>query len=506
MIKGIVGTPRTKIKDVVNGKIQIHFEPLSYDIPAYDGEYVVTPTLQQQTLATRNKILLENVIVEPSPYDSDTTDATATSSEIVKDKIAYVNKEKITGIMPDNGAVSYSLSNVSESYTIPEGYHNGEGQISIDSSNVDTNNIKSGSNVLGIQGTMPNNGAVFSSLSNISEQYVIPEGYHNGEGYVAINISSVNAKNIKFGTDILGIQGTMPDRGSVDISLSDTSQRYIIPQGYHDGTGSVEISSAEQEKIIPENIKDGITILGVQGTCIEHVNEYLPMIRTPNNAGGFTLGIEQYTLEGTPASIFFSENEAAGLTFDISLSGATIITGLNDFDSNTSDATATAPEILSGKTAYVHATKITGTMPNYGAMNYFFERRNDVFNIPQGYHNGRGKISIAPAEREKIIPENIKKNVTILGIRGTHEGDLTSDADAVAADILENKTAYVNKQKLIGTMPNNGAVDVALSFGEIYTVPQGYHNGEGIIKTNITYTRILNEAGGYTVNIGDENG
>ena len=52
-----------------------------------------------------------------------------------------------------------------------------------------------------------------------------------------------------------------------------------------------------------------------------------------------------------------------------------------------------------------------------------------------------------------IIPENIKKDITVLGVTGTLEILDTSDADAVRTDIKTGKTAYVNGQKITGTLP-----------------------------------------------------
>ena len=56
-------------------------------------------------------------------------------------------------------------------------------------------------------------------------------------------------------------------------------------------------------------------------------------------------------------------------------------------------------------------------------------------------------------KQAKIIPENIKKDIQIFDVTGTYEGLDTSDADAIPLDITMNKTAYVNGQKITGTLP-----------------------------------------------------
>lgn len=63
-----------------------------------------------------------------------------------------------------------------------------------------------------------------------------------------------------------GLVGTMPNRGAVTGTISTKAGTYSIPQGYHDGSGSVSIDATEQAKIIAGNIKEGVEILGVEGT------------------------------------------------------------------------------------------------------------------------------------------------------------------------------------------------------------------------------------------------
>lgn len=62
------------------------------------------------------------------------------------------------------------------------------------------------------------------------------------------------------------LTGTMPNKGSVKGSISKLSDKFSIAMGFHDGSGAVEISSDEKEKLIPGNIKQGVTVLGVEGT------------------------------------------------------------------------------------------------------------------------------------------------------------------------------------------------------------------------------------------------
>ena len=98
------------------------------------------------------------------------------------------------------------------------------------------------------------------------------------------------------------------------------------------------------------------------------------------------------------------------------------VTGTCDFDAATGDATATAAEILSGKTAYVKGKKVSGTMPNRGAIAGKISTKAGAYTVPQGYHDGSGKVTIDSTEQAKLIPTNIREGVTVLGVEGTMSG------------------------------------------------------------------------------------
>ena len=53
-----------------------------------------------------------------------------------------------------------------------------------------------------------------------------------------------------------------------------------------------------------------------------------------------------------------------------------------------------------------------------------------------------------------LLPENLKQGVTCLGVEGTMQAGIdTSDATATVNDIAQDKTAYVNGEKITGTLP-----------------------------------------------------
>lgn len=60
--------------------------------------------------------------------------------------------------------------------------------------------------------------------------------------------------------------GTMTNNGGVTGEITDSDTPYSIPSGYHDGSGTVNIAATEKAKLTPQNIRQGITILGVEGT------------------------------------------------------------------------------------------------------------------------------------------------------------------------------------------------------------------------------------------------
>lgn len=171
------------------------------------------------------------------------------------------------------------------------------------------------------------------------------------------------------------------------------------------------------------------------------------------------------------------------VTPDKLLSGTTahgadgeLITGTCTYDANTQDATATAAEILSGKTAYNKGNKVTGTMKNNGAVNGVISTiKGGDYTVPQGYHDGSGKVGISSTEQAKLIPANIRKDVTILGVTGNMSG--SEDVKAQTRTV----TPTVNAQTVL---PETG-----------------YNYLSSVIVNAIPYVESDNSAGGKTITI-----
>ena len=144
-----------------------------------------------------------------STYDSDTTDANALASEILSGQTAYVNKNKITGSMTNNSAVNGTISTVAGTYTIPAGYHNGLGSVSIDSTEqakIIASNIKSGVEILGVTGSYSGSTATAASISATpyltGKTYLPPSGYDYISQVVVSEITISRSDNAAGGVTV----------------------------------------------------------------------------------------------------------------------------------------------------------------------------------------------------------------------------------------------------------------------------------------------------------------
>lgn len=184
----------------------------------------------------------------------------------------------------------------------------------------------------------------------------------------------------------------------------------------------------------------------------------------------------------------------------------------NEKFQDVSHVTASAANVLAGKYIVTNQGRIQGTMKNNGNVTGTISTKDGSYTIPTGYHSGAGTVKISDTEKAKIIPANIKKGVTILGQTGTCEagtttsGTDTTDATASASDIRSGKTAYVNGQKLTGTIPNQaaqtitpGITDKTISSGKYLSGTQTIKGDSKLVAGNIkSGISIFGVTGTYT--------
>lgn len=116
--------------------------------------------------------------------------------------------------------------------------------------------------------------------------------------------------------------GSMTNNGAVAGIIDEVDEEYTVPAGYHDGSGKVKIDLSEQAKIISTNIRQGITILGIEGsmTGTEDVVAETKNATPSKNAQTLLPGTGyNYISQVNLAAIPYTEtaNAAGGLTATI---------------------------------------------------------------------------------------------------------------------------------------------------------------------------------------------
>lgn len=244
---------------------------------------------------------------------------------------------------------------------------------------------------------------------------------------------------------------SLVNQGAVSVTVTE-GKTYTIPAGYHNGSGTVTaVSDAEGDA-------------------------------------------EMYKLQSKNATPTKKQQSITPDSGYYGLSDVTI-SPIPDAYQDVTSVTAVAGDVLTGK-IFVSAdgTVVTGTMTNNNTVAKTLDVTTISYTIPKGYHSGTGKVQIV-LETKTVTPTKsaqditptkgkVLSKVTVAAIPDNYVD--TSDADAVAANILDNKTAYVKGSKVEGTMPNNG--DTSGSIDGItttsLTIPAGYTSGGTVTLTS----------------------
>lgn len=235
----------------------------------------------------------------------------------------------------NRGAVSASVQE-GDTYTIPAGYHNGSGTVSgVSGGGNYSLQSKTVTPTKAQQPITPDSG--YYGLSDVTVA-AIPDAYQDVSSVTAAAGDVLTGK-IVVTADGKVTTGTMPNNGAVSKVLDTGTTTYTIAKGYHSGTGSVKITT-ETKTVTPTKESQQVT---------------------PSTGKV----LSQVTVAAIPSNFI-----------------------------DTSEGDATAPDILSGKIAFVGGLKVTGTMPDNGSVAGTMDGLTTTsVTIPVGYTSG-GAVSL----------------------------------------------------------------------------------------------------------------
>lgn len=239
------------------------------------------------------------------------------------------------GGIENRGAVSASVQE-GDTYTIPAGYHNGSGTVSgVSGGGNYSLQSKTVTPTKAQQPITPDSG--YYGLSDVTVA-AIPDAYQDVSSVTAAAGDVLTGK-ILVTADGKVTTGTMPNNGAVNKVLDTGTTTYTIAKGYHIGTGSVKITT-EAKTVTPT--KESQQVTPSTGKVLSKV-----------------------TVAAIPSNYI-----------------------------DTSEGDATAPDILSGKNAFVGGLKVTGTMPDNGSVAGTIDGLTTTsVTIPSGYTSG-GTVSL----------------------------------------------------------------------------------------------------------------
>ena len=264
---------------------------------------------------------------------------------------------------------------------------------------------------------------------------------------IEFGLATSTAKLDALATAVDGIE----NKGAISASVQE-GDTYTIPKGYHNGSG---------------------TVSGV--------------------AGGGNYSLQSKTVTPTKSQQSVTPDQGFYGLSDVT------VKAIPETYQNVSAVTAAAGDVLANKVIVDAAGKtITGTMPNNGAVSKTLDTStgNQSYTIPEGYHNGEGKVQIS-LEEKTTIPSTASQNITPSSGKVLSKVTVgaippvfanTIDATGTASDILAGKVLYGKDDngdaiKLTGTIPVIAprAFEIDGLTTMSVRIPTGFHNGASTV-------------------------
>lgn len=428
----------------------------------------------------------------------DTSDATATAGDILYGETAYVNGEKVTGTIQSIGARTITPS-VNDK-AIQAGYYLKGNQIIKGDANLLADNIKKDVSIFGVTGTLEagststdktGKGAYIwekrdekiwwveskgestsskpSGYDTIGYSYrtITDDGYYSlsNDGpislvnyYLPIGATNGKTKTVlyqpysPFSTSyqvytLSDEKGKTGEKGDTILGYISADSESAYPNsGLQDDVFYTLINTPDVD-VAANKMLDGTVACGQSGKVIGTISKKASATITPGTADQ-TISSGQYlsgaqTIKGDKNLV--AENIKSG----VSIFGVTGTLETGGTGTDTSDATASASDILSGKTAYVKGTKVTGTISKKAAATITPGTADQTIASGQ-YLSGTQTIE----GDANLIADNIKKGVSIFGVTGTLESGGTGGASTnnCEAYLITSTTQTVSFKNTGGTL------------------------------------------------------
>lgn len=211
----------------------------------------------------------------------DPDELTATQAQILEGYKAGMkgNDEPVFGTMPNRGAWASKIG-INGKVTIPEGYHNGNGYM---------------------DQSINNRGAISYSLP-INGSYTVPEGYHNGSGKVTQSIATMGSQTITPSSS----QQTIACNGKYM-----TGNVVVTPSPWN--TKFIWVGKSEDHQIIFNTLPSQTDKIFIGATATYMGILFTVKGKRIDNKSGFDLGF-LFITENTPLALFSDPHPSSGST------------------------------------------------------------------------------------------------------------------------------------------------------------------------------------------------
>lgn len=437
----------------------------------------VTPTKSQQNVTSdQGYYALESVTVEAIPANyADISSVDAAAEDVLANKVFVGSNGKLTaGAMPNNGAVSKTLDTTTKSYTVPEGYHDGNGTVQI------VTEIAAAIPSKERQEIKPAAGKVF----NMAVVAAIPAAYQDvtevnvPETMVADGFKFVN-KNGEV------VEGTMPIHEGVGTTLSTTKTSHLIEAGYHDGNGDVHIILEEKTETPTKSTK---TVTPTSGKVLSKVTvnpipdayqDVTPVTATADKVleGSKFVDAEGNVVDGT----MVDHSDDNGLVWAPNGSYITVEAGYYPYaiESSTPSGVLAEPHVYVDPSTGLITASSTIEEPGYlGTDAAYSEYQLAV----------QPSKTITPTKSEQTaVGAHLYTTGVVKVAPIPDEYQDISGVTAAGNDVLEGKLFVNADGELIdGSMPNNGSVSSSIDGLSTTSaeIPAGYTTGGTVSLTD----------------------